>query len=80
MKVGYAWLANYDGVKAPEPSPFAEVRSVSRLEVIGDCLAVPASVAPDNDDVLTHVLFALKDEGINLTILAQALPLVPGPT
>lgn len=79
MKVGYAWLAKYDGVQAPEPSPFAEIRPVSRLEVIGDCLAVPASVAPDNDDVLTHVLFALKHEGINLTILAQALPLVPEP-
>lgn len=34
MKVGYAWLVQSEGIsediKAPEPTPYAEVRSVSR--------------------------------------------------
>lgn len=79
MKVGYAWLVESEDIKAPEPTPYAEVRSVSRLETIGDCLAVPATVAPSDNSVLAHVLFALKHEGINLAILAQALPLVAEP-
>lgn len=34
----------------------------------------PPNVAPAPEDLLDHVLFALKHEGINLSILAQALP------
>jgi len=50
------------------------VRSVTRIETIGSFTAVPASVAPAGDSLLDHVLFALKHEGINLSILAQILP------
>ncbi|WP_414041572.1 Fic family protein [Acidithiobacillus sp. M4-SHS-6] len=41
-----------------------------------DHLRIPASVAPDSLEPLDHILFALKHEGVNLQILAQALPLV----
>ncbi|WP_022963582.1 hypothetical protein [Halopseudomonas pelagia] len=47
---------------------------MTRIEKIGNALAVPQSLAPDAEDVLGHVLFALKHEDINLTVLAQALP------
>lgn len=76
MKVGYGWLAERDEVKAPVPDRYAEVRSVTRIEVIGHCTAVPVSVAPAGDGLLGHVLFALKHEGINLAIMAQVLPLI----
>ncbi len=77
MKIGYAWLAEQPDLKAPMPTQYAEVRSVSRKELVGVCIAVPASMAPASDNLLEHILFALKHEGINLTILAQALPLLP---
>jgi hypothetical protein len=52
----------------------ARVQPVTRIKRIGDILAVPPNVAPPPEDMLGHVLFALKHEGINLSILAQALP------
>lgn len=78
MKVGYSWLAERAEIKAPMPERYAEVRSVTRIEVIGHCTAVPATVAPAEDGLLAHTLFALKHEGVNLTILAQVLPLIAG--
>ncbi|MEX0902813.1 MAG: hypothetical protein WDZ76_08840 [Pseudohongiellaceae bacterium] len=51
---------------------------MTRIEVIGNCLAVPSAVAPANDaSALDHILFALKHEGVDLMILAQILPTVP---
>jgi hypothetical protein len=40
-------------------------------------LAVPAQIAPDQDDILEHILFALKHEGTNLQVLAQSMHFVP---
>lgn len=77
MKVGYAKLAQWPGITTPMPEPYAQVRSVTRKEVIGNCIAVPATMAPATNNLLEHVLFALKHEGINLVILAQVLPLIP---
>lgn len=78
MKAGYSWLAEQAGIKAPLPEYYAEVRSVTRIEILGHCTSVPATVAPAEDSLLEHTLFALKHEGVNLTILAQVLPLIPG--
>ena len=77
MKVGYAKLAEWLEVKAPMPERYAQVRSVTRKEVIGSCIAIPATMAPADNSLFEHVLFALKHEGINLVILAQVLPLIP---
>ncbi|WP_416772705.1 Fic family protein [Pseudomonas sp. RHF3.3-3] len=74
---GYAWLQ--DGLRLsafPLRQP-ARVQPVTRLERIGGTLAVPPGMAPAPDDLLGHVLFALKHEGVNLAILAQALPQIP---
>lgn len=79
MKVGYAWILESSSIKAIPLQNYAEIRSVSRLERIGNCLAVPESVAPQ-PELLQQVLFAIKHEGINLAVLSQALPLIPEPT
>lgn len=75
--VGYAYLHDALELKAIAPTRLAMVKPVTRISMIGDCLAVPQSVAPANESVLDHILFALKHEGVNLSILAQALELIP---
>ncbi|MCC4264159.1 Fic family protein [Oceanimonas baumannii] len=77
--VGYAHLIRSLPIHAMEPVTTAEVRTVTRKEVIGTTLAIPARLAPDPEDILGHVLFALKHEGINLQVLSQVLPLIPEP-
>src|SRR5690554_3028111 len=76
---GYAHLINQDSISAIAPEISVEVRSVTRKEIIGQTIAVPAKLVPSPDDRLGHVLFAIKHEGINLQVLAQALPAIPEP-
>jgi hypothetical protein len=42
-----------------------------------DAILVPPSVAPGTDDPLTHLLFALKHEGMNLQAAILALKKIP---
>lgn len=72
--VGYAWLCDALELSAPPVQHPARIQSVTRLERIGKLLAVPTAMAPPAEDLLGHVLFALKHEGVNLCVLAQALP------
>ena len=51
--------------------------SQQRMKRIGETMAVPPDIAPEPDDLLLHVLFALGHEGIDLAMLAQALPHIP---
>ncbi|WP_434708815.1 Fic family protein [Pseudomonas sp. R1-1] len=74
--VGYAYLRDALKLKAFAPKRIAMIKPVTRITLIGDCLAVPAAVAPAQGSTLEHILFALKHEGINLCILAQALEFV----
>lgn len=74
---GYAWLQESLRLSSFPLRRPARVQPVTRIEQIGETLAVPANVAPAPDDLLGHLLFALKHEGINLAILAQALPQIP---
>lgn len=71
--VGYANLRDALKLKAFAPKRVAMIKPVTRISLIGDCIAVPAAVAPAHGSTLEHILFALKHEGINLCILAQAL-------
>lgn len=74
--VGYERLRRELALTAFEvPSP-AQVRPVTRVLPGAGLLAVPAHVAPPGREPLDHVLFALKHEGVNLQVLAQALPRV----
>jgi hypothetical protein len=72
--VGYEHLRSALGLSAFPPEQPAVVAAVNQLEARPDALAVPAAQAPDPDDLLGHALFALKHEGTNLQVLAEALP------
>ncbi|QOD01641.1 Fic family protein (plasmid) [Pseudomonas fulva] len=74
---GYAWLQESLRLSAFPLRRPAKVQPVTRIQAIGETLAVPPHVVPAPDDLLGHVLFALKHEGVNLAILAQALPQIP---
>jgi len=75
--LGYAWLRQHLSLSAFEIERPAQVRPVTRVMPVEGLLAVPAHVAPAEGDILGHALFALKHEGINLQVLAQAMPHVP---
>jgi hypothetical protein len=72
--VGYAHLINAMSLKAIEVKKPAFVQPVTRIDRINGALAVPQAVAPEAGDFLAHIIFVLKHEGVNLSILAQALP------
>lgn len=74
---GYSLLLDRLQIGAVPLNRPAIVQPVTRVEEIGRTLAVPQRMAPPEDDLLGNVLFALKHEGINLSILAQVLPLIP---
>ncbi|WP_238946586.1 Fic family protein [Vandammella animalimorsus] len=73
-KLGYAWLHQHLNLTAFDVPRPACVRPVTRLMPMPDLLAVPAHVAPAEGDMAAQLLFALKHEGVNLQILAQAMP------
>lgn len=78
--VGYAYLIDAMRIQALPPRRAAVIRAVTRIEVIGDTLSVPPTLAPAEGDFLEHVVFALKHEGVNLCVLSQALPQIAGDT
>jgi Fic family protein len=71
--IGYEWLRQTFNLTAFEVSPPARIRPVARISLQDGILAVPAQAAPDKDNALEHILFALKHEGTHLQILSQAL-------
>lgn len=74
-KIGYAFLKEHLNLVAFEPEVPAEASAaVNSIVHKENKLLVPKGVAPDSQVPLDHVLFALKHEGINLQILAEALP------
>ena len=76
--IGYEFLRNALRLPAFRQPPFARVEAVTRVSTIGDdILAVPPGVAPDGDDPLDHLLFALKHEPINLQTAVPALQRIP---
>jgi hypothetical protein len=75
--LGYAHLHTQLRLTAFEPPTQAKLGSVTRVTAAGGNLLVPAQVADKTQTLLDHVLFALKHEGVNLQVLAQALPMVP---
>lgn len=72
--VGYEFLRESLELSAFAPSRPAYIGPVTRLQRTGNTLAVPRHVAPESNSPLAHVLFALKHEGTNLQILAEAMP------
>ena len=72
--VGYEHLREHLGLSAFAPPRPALVKPVIRVDPNDGFIGVPAAMAPANEDLLGHVLFALKHEGTDLAILAEALP------
>ncbi len=75
--IGYDFLRQSLGLHAFALNRPALLKPVTRVEATPTFLAVPAHVAPQSDQPLDHLLFALKHEGTNLQVLAEALWHVP---
>lgn len=74
--VGYQFLRESLGLNTLAPERPAIVKPVTRVEPTDGFLAIPRNVAPESGDPIEHILFALKHEGVDLQILAEALPKV----
>ena len=74
QKVGYGYLIGKLELPVFPLDMEAVVRPVRAITRLTDEIAVPANVAPQGDDLLEHLLFALKHEGCNLQVLSQAVP------
>lgn len=79
MQVGYAFVRDRLGLAAFPPALPARIQPVTRIQKMADHLAVPARIAPASEDLLAHLLFALKHEGTELAVLMEALPQIPAP-
>jgi hypothetical protein len=76
--LGYEFLLLHIPLRMIPPAKPARIRPVTRVEDIGELLAVPRHVAPPaGAPVLDHVLFALKYETLQPAILIEAMKLVP---
>lgn len=71
--VGYEFLTQSLGLRGFPLKRPARVKPVTRVEATPTFLAVPAHVVPQSGQPLDHILFALKHEGVNLQVLAEAL-------
>ena len=78
QSLGYSWLCKTLGLTAFPPARPARVDPVSRVTRTPEALLVPANVAPGYSDPIAHLLFALKHEGVNMQVLAQALRKIEG--
>jgi hypothetical protein len=74
--IGYEYLLSQIGMPMMPPQQPARVKPVTRVEAMPDMLAIPKHVAPSDDSLLSHVLFALRYETIQMSVLEQALRLV----
>lgn len=75
MSCGYAWLLEKFGLSALSLIVPAQASGgVSRLVPTETALLVPTRMLPGDDDIVGHLAFAVKHEGINLEVLSQVLP------
>lgn len=73
-KIGYGFLKSALNLPVFEPNVTASLSSsVQRITHKDNQLWVPTRYRLPSDDYISHVLFALKHEGINLQILSLAL-------
>jgi hypothetical protein len=75
--IGYEFLLSKIGIPMMPLQQPARIKPVTRVESMPDVLAIPRNVAPDDDSILSHVLFALRYETMQIPVLVQALRLVP---
>ena len=75
--IGYAFLLSKIDIPLMPLEQPACIKPVTRVEPMADVLAVPRQVAPRDERVLSHILFALRYETLHIPILERALRLVP---
>jgi len=76
--IGYEFLREAHELPAFPVSAPARPGGYTHVHRLPDgSLAVPRAVAPSSNDVLEHILFALRYEGTNLQVLSHALLRVP---
>lgn len=75
--IGYEFLVSKIAIPMLPLQQPARVKPVTRVESMSEVLAIPRNVAPGDDSILSHVLFALRYESIQIPVLEQALRLVP---
>lgn len=80
--VGYEFLHHATGVRLPPLVRRSQIGAVTRIELMGEVLMVPRSVAPSvaplsETQWLNQLLFALRHEGTNLAILRATLLKIP---
>jgi len=71
--LGYDFLSTSLKTGAFEQKRPALIKPVTKVAEIQGVLAVPSGVAPQSDDPIEHLLFALKHEGIDLQACILAL-------
>ena len=57
-----------------QPTRFARLGAVTRVTEVPEGLLVPVQVANKTQTQLDYLLFVLKSEGVNVQVLAQAMP------
>lgn len=58
--IGYEFLLSKIGMPMMPLQQPARIKPVTRVESLPEMLAIPRQVAPDNDSILSHILFALR--------------------
>jgi Fic family protein len=76
-EIGYSKLKTQLNLSAFDPLMPARLAPVTSITATPGALLIPAKVAPKDELPLSHLLFALKHEGINLQLLSQALRKIP---
>jgi hypothetical protein len=71
--LGYEYLRQRFKLSAFPIARPAMIKPVTRVEQTDAFLAIPKHVAPDSDNPVEHLLFALKHEGTNLQVLAEVM-------
>lgn len=75
--IGYEFLISKIDIPLMPLQQPARVKPVTRVESMPEMIAIPRHVAPADESVLSHVLFALRYETLQIPVLEQALRLVP---
>ncbi|MEN9931287.1 MAG: hypothetical protein RL604_1534, partial [Pseudomonadota bacterium] len=64
-EVGYSKLKTQLNLSAFDPLMPARLAPVTSVTTTQSALLIPVKVAPKDETLLSHLLFALKHEGIN---------------
>lgn len=78
MKIGYAYLKDKLNLRILDIQDESRIGSVnSVVDLPGGGRLAPKNMAPDEEDLIGHLLFALKHEGTKLQVLSEAMKHIP---